>query len=169
MRRLVAAPDSGPDGGGRGRVAGRPLSRCGTRQRTVRARRGVPRPATGQRGPLAAPPRSGYRTLNPSEIDLDFAGRLTTGHRALQSLNRIAAGNPVSLEQAGDRRLIVDRHGIVIERLARKFAPPEGATFVEGSVYAITTRFRSDSSEDFRSQFRRDRWSVVLPELVYRS
>ena len=110
-----------------------------------------------------------YRTLNPSEVDLDFAGRLADGHRALRSLDRIAAGDAVGLKQDGDRLLIVAQDGVAIGRLARKFAPPEGATFVEGVVYAIITRYRSDSGEDFQAQLKRDRWSVVLPELVYRS
>lgn len=81
----------------------------------------------------------------------------------------VAAGDPVDLKQDGERRLIVDRHGVPIGRLARKFEPPQGATFMGGSVHAITTRFRSDSGEEFQSQLRRDRWSVVLPELIYRS
>ena len=109
-----------------------------------------------------------YRTLNPSEVVLDFAGQMANGNRALDALDRISAGEPVGLMQKGDRWLIVDRHGISIGRLARKFDPPKGATFVEGSVFAISTRFRSDSGEEFQSQLRRDRWSVVLPELVYR-
>ncbi len=109
-----------------------------------------------------------YRTLNPSEVDLSFAGRLGNAHRALRSLEQIAAGDSVGLKQNGDRWLIVDPDGVAIGRLARKFVPPEGATFVEGSVHAIMTRYRSDSGEDFQSLLRRDRWSVVLPELVYR-
>ena len=63
MRRLVAAPDSGPDGGDRGRVAGRPLSRCGTRPRTVRARHGAPRPATGSGDPSRHRPAPGTGDL----------------------------------------------------------------------------------------------------------
>ncbi len=109
-----------------------------------------------------------YRTLSPSDVVLDFSGQMANGHRALQALDSIAAGDSVGLKQDGKRWLIVDPQGVAIGRLARKFAPPQGATFVEGSVYAITTRFRSDSGEDFQSQLRRDRWSVVLPELVYR-
>ena len=127
---------------------------------------------------IRAPDRNGldladcrkiYRTLNPSEVVLDFAGQMADGHPALDSLDRIGAGEPVYLKQTDDRWLIVDRHGVAIGRLARKFKPPDGATFVEGSVYAIATRFRSDSAEGFQSQLRQDRWSVVLPELVYRS
>ena len=111
--------------------------------------------------------RKVYRTLNPSEVDLDFGGRMTNGHRALRSLDRIAAGDAVGLKQDGDRWLIVDRDGVAIGRLAKKYAPPQGAIFVEGSVHAIATRFQSDSGDDFLSQLRRDSWSVVLPELVY--
>ena len=81
--------------------------------------------------------RNIYRTLNPSEVDLDFAGRLADGNRALRSLDRIAAGDAVGLQQNGNRWLIVDQYGVAIGRLAKKFAPPEGATFVEGSVFAI--------------------------------
>ena len=76
---------------------------------------------------------------------------------------------PSVWKQHGDRWLIVDQDDVAIRRLARKFAPPQGATFMEGSVYAITTRVRSDSGANFQSQLRRDCWSVVLPELVYRS
>ena len=50
-----------------------------------------------------------YLTLDPSEVDLDFAGRLADGHRALRSLDRIVAGDAVDLEKDGDRWLIVDR------------------------------------------------------------
>ena len=110
-----------------------------------------------------------YRTLNPSEVDLDFAGRLADGNRAAGSLDRIAAGDAVGLKQDGDRLLIVDHDGVAIGRLARRFEPPEGATFVNGTVRAITTRYRSDSGESFQSYLKQDRWSVVLPELVYRS
>ena len=110
-----------------------------------------------------------YRTLNPSEVDLGFVGRLTDGHPTLDSLDRLSAGDPVSVKHASGRWLIVDRHDVTIGRLARKCDPPEGATFVEGTAFAITTRYRSDSAESFQSQLKRDRWSVVLPELVYRT
>ena len=110
-----------------------------------------------------------YRTLNPSEVDLDFAGRLADGNRTARSLDRIAAGDTVGLKQDGDRWLIVDHDGVAIGRLARKFEPPKDATFVNGAVHAITTRYRSDSAESFQSHLKQDRWSVVFPELVYRS
>ncbi|MDE0415547.1 MAG: RecQ family ATP-dependent DNA helicase [bacterium] len=111
--------------------------------------------------------RKTYRTLDLSEVDLDFAGRLADGHPALRALDTLAAGDPISLRRDGDRLLIVDRHDIVVGRLAWRFEPPRDATFVEGTVSAIMARYRSDSAKDFLSRLRRDRWSVVLPELVY--
>ena len=42
-----------------------------------------------------------------------------------------------------------------------------GVEFMQGSVFAITTRFREDSAEEYQSQLKRDVWSVVLPELVF--
>ena len=133
---------------------------------------GLDGPAVAHRVPDAkgldvADCRKIYRTLNLSEVDMDFAGRLANGHRALQALDSIAAGDPVGLKKDGNRWWIVDRDGVAIGRLARKFAPPPRAAFVEGRVHAIAVRFRSDSGDDFQSQLRRDRWSVVLPELVY--
>ena len=98
-----------------------------------------------------------------------IVGRMRNGERALDSLRRLSAGDPVCLKRSGDSWLIVDRHDVAIGRLARKYKPPERATFVEGSVYAISTRFRRDSGEEFQAQLRQDEWSVVLPELVYRS
>ncbi len=108
-----------------------------------------------------------YRTLNLSEVVLDFAGQMADGHPALRAIDSLAAGDPISLKQDGSRVLVVDRHGIAVGRLAQKYKPPKGATFVEGSVHAITVRYRSDSAESFRPRLRQERWNVVLPELVY--
>ena len=41
------------------------------------------------------------------------------------------------------------------------------AEFLHGSVYAITTRFRDDSTEEYQAPLRRDAWKVVLPELAF--
>ena len=108
-----------------------------------------------------------YRTLNPSEVDLDFVGRMRPGHAALDALARLEAGDPINLKLVGKRWSIVDQHGVAIGCLARKYTPPEGVKFVEGRVYAIMKRFRRDSAEDFQHRLRQDEWSVVLPELVY--
>ena len=111
--------------------------------------------------------RNVYRKLDPSEVDLSFAGRLHDGHAALQALTQLKTGDPLVLHQHGDHWMVTDRNGIPVCRLARKFSPPPGAVFVHGSVYAITTRVREDSAEEYQAHLKRNTWSVVLPELVF--
>ena len=108
-----------------------------------------------------------YRTLDPSEVDLSFAGRLYDGNASLQALERLNAGDPVFLRQLANSWQLTDRDGILVCRLAKKFTPPPNATFLHGTVYAITTRVRDDSAEEYQPSLKRDEWSVVLPELVF--
>ncbi|AZQ67949.1 RecQ family ATP-dependent DNA helicase [Silicimonas algicola] len=108
-----------------------------------------------------------YRTLDPSEVDLSFAGRLHDGNPTLGAMERLGTEDALQLVQRGDLWLMTDRAGTAVCRLAKKFAPPAGASFLHGSVYAISTRFREDSAEEYHEYLRRETWSVVLPELVF--
>ena len=108
-----------------------------------------------------------YQTLNLSEVDLGFAGRLARGNPSLGALERLEVGNSVKLEQKNDRWLITDENGVPVGRLAKRFEPPEGAAFIEGSVFAISTRYRSDGAEEYNDRLNRDQWEVVLPELIF--
>jgi ATP-dependent DNA helicase RecQ len=102
-------------------------------------------------------------------VDLSFAGRLRDGDQRLTALETLSAGDPVRLKQLGEGWLISDHNDVTIGRLAKKFKPPEGATFVAGSVFAICTRYRSDAAEEFQAQLKRDQWSLVMPELIYQA
>ncbi|MBK0400864.1 ATP-dependent helicase [Limibaculum sp. M0105] len=108
-----------------------------------------------------------YQTLNLSEVDLGFAGRLPEGSATLRALEDLSTGDPLRLKQSGDRWFILNQSDVPVGRLAKKFKPPQEARFLEGHVFAISTRFRTDSAEEFQGNLRRDQWSVVLPELVY--
>jgi len=110
-----------------------------------------------------------YQILDLSEVDLSFAGRLSADNTSLAALSRLNAGDPLLLKQNGDRWEIADRNGITVGRLAKKFSPPASAQFREGSVYAISTRVRQDSAEEYHAQLKREEWNVVLPELVFRA
>lgn len=108
-----------------------------------------------------------YQTPELSEVDLGFAGRLSDKNPSLNAINELQVGDPVELIEKGDRWQIVDQNGVVVGRLAKKFEHPKGALFVEGSVFAIYTRYRSDASEEYQDRLKRDQWSVVIPELIY--
>jgi len=108
-----------------------------------------------------------YLTLDPSEVDLSFAGRLGDANDTLAAIKHLNAGDPVTLVKAQDRWFIVDGNGVRVSRLARKFKPPANTRFVEGRAAAIMTRFRTDSAEEYQSALKRDAWHIVLPELVF--
>jgi len=113
--------------------------------------------------------RKVYQTLDPSEVDLSFAGRLAAGHASHRALDHLKPDDPLLLAQRGESWIITNTAGVPVCRLAKKYRPPEGRRFIRGSVHAITTRFREDSSEEYQAQLQRDAWSVVLPELVYQA
>jgi ATP-dependent DNA helicase RecQ len=111
--------------------------------------------------------RKRYQRLDLSEVDLGYAGRLPHEHPALDSLQRLSAGDRVGLKRDGGRFLIVSDDGHVVGRLARKYRPPEGLRFLEGRVFAIVTRKEGDSADEFRGGLRRASWEVLVPELVF--
>ena len=68
--------------------------------------------------------------------------------------------------------LAIPRHdveGAVLSRLSRAFAPPEGAGFLKGEITAILAWRRADGDEEYDRHLRRDKWEVILPELVFRT
>jgi ATP-dependent DNA helicase RecQ len=67
----------------------------------------------------------------------------------------------------GDRGVLLNSEGIVVGRLARKFAAPKGYRFVRGQVIAIVERRDKDSEETYRRILQRKRWEVIMPELVF--
>jgi len=110
-----------------------------------------------------------YQTPGLSEVDLGFAGRLADGNQTLTALEKLNVGDTVKLRKANGRWLIINQNDVVIGRMAKKFNPPVNANFSGGSVFAISTRYRSDSSEAYQDLVKRDQWSVVLPELIYQA
>lgn len=108
-----------------------------------------------------------YQTLDPSDVFLDFPGRLPDGNASLAALESIKSDDPLLLEERGDHWVVTNPDGIAVGRLAKKFVPPVGTKFLRGNAYAISTRFREDSEEQYQSHLKRDTWRVVLPELVF--
>jgi ATP-dependent DNA helicase RecQ len=108
-----------------------------------------------------------YQTLDLSQVDMGYAGRLPDGHASLSAIDQLSTGDPIRLKQVGERWMIKDTGGVVVGRLAKKFQPPANAEFVEGSVFAISTRLLSATPEEYQLQLKQERWLIVLPELVF--
>ncbi len=108
-----------------------------------------------------------YQKLDLSQVDLSFTGRLREGNPSLEAIRRLRTGDQVSLVQSGDRWLIHDSAGRAVGRLAQSYEPPPGTGAVRGEAAAILVRRREDSDTEYQDRLRRDRWDVVLPELVF--
>jgi ATP-dependent DNA helicase RecQ len=108
-----------------------------------------------------------YVRATRGDVDLDYSGRFDPGHAVHAAISALAAGDGLSLAEAGDRFELFDGNGNRVGRLARAFAPPKGMVYVQARVAAIEGRRRDDSKADFQATLRSDRWEVVVPELVF--
>lgn len=110
-----------------------------------------------------------YQVTNPRHVDLSFAGRLSDGSPSLRAVRATRIGDPVTLAAKNDRWVIRDGDGVLIGRMSRAYAPPDGALFLTGAVGAVLRWRRTDSAEEFRHMLRREEWDVILPEFVFRA
>ena len=108
-----------------------------------------------------------YFRLDLSEIDLSFAGRLPDGSPSIEAIAELHPGALLRIEIRGDRTYLLDVHARTVGRLAKKFRAPAGYRFVSGQVRAIVERREEDSEEAYRKFYKRPRWEIVVPELVF--
>jgi ATP-dependent DNA helicase RecQ len=124
------------------------------------------------RNPIRLPPpppalARQYVLATLKDVYLGFAGRYPPNHRVHKAIGALNTGDPLWLSKRDQRWEILDNHGSVVGRLAKRFVPPAGAVCSSARVRAIIERRREDESEDFGSKPRSDRWEIVLPELVF--
>jgi ATP-dependent DNA helicase RecQ len=109
-----------------------------------------------------------YQALTLSDVDLDYVGRLSSGHPTLVALEGMAAGDPIRLTRKSDQWFVETLQGIILGRLAKSYSPPCGAESTEGVVTAVLSRTCKESADDWRPHLRQDDWLITLPELVFR-
>jgi ATP-dependent DNA helicase RecQ len=108
-----------------------------------------------------------YVPPDPKLVDLSFAGRLAEGNPSLAAIQAARPGDAIRLSHDGERWWIEDEQGRALSRLSRAFTPPEDTIFMRGEVAAVLNWRKEDGNEDYKHLLRRDRWEVVLPELVF--
>jgi ATP-dependent DNA helicase RecQ len=119
---------------------------------------------------LPAPPMALARQharLRLADVDLGFAGRSEPHkpvHRAIASLT---TGSALRLELEREKWILRDDKGAIVGRLAASYAPPPGMECNSARVAAVVVWRREDSSEEYQSLHKCDRWEVVVPELVF--
>jgi len=104
-----------------------------------------------------------YQMLGLQEIDIDYPGRRSAQASIHQAIRELQPGDPLQLQEDGERYLIRDREDRIVGRTARAFRPTLQAEHCE--VAGIVTRFAEDSAEEFRASLRCEQWEIVVPRL----
>ena len=109
-----------------------------------------------------------YRRPGMDEINLGFAGRHRARHPVHHALAALAPGDPLMVRMdARGRWELLNRSGMVVGRLGRKFQPPAGMRCACAAVHAVVTWSRDASDPEFHDGLKCERWEVVVPELVF--
>ena len=125
---------------------------------------GLPRGSAEQAAELARR----YRRLGLDDVHVGFAGRYGARHPLHRAIAALAPGDPLEVQVAGHGPWkLLDREGLVVGRLARKFEPPAGMRCVAAAVHAVVAWSREASEPEFQGGTKCDRWEVVVPELVF--
>ena len=110
-----------------------------------------------------------YLRLTLKDVDIGFAGRRPPKDNIHSSISQLKPGDEIQLKQKNGRHELFDTQGMLIGRLAKAFAPPEGLSFLKAQVVAIVERNRDLTAAEYQSLCKCEKWEVVLPELVYTS
>jgi ATP-dependent DNA helicase RecQ len=112
-------------------------------------------------------PRRYFQSAEARMVDLSFAGRQRQSHPALEAIAEAQVGDPITLVTEHDRWHLRDSGGRSLGLLAKSFAPPSNTKFVSGEIAAILRWRKEDGDEAFYHTLRRDRWEVIIPEMVF--
>lgn len=108
-----------------------------------------------------------YERLTLKDVNIDYMGHQPRNRPDLGRVEELEAGDPVQFKVRGSERLILNSTGQIIGSLAKGYVFPEGVTFLEGRVYAILARNKSDVPEEFQRSVKRANWETVVPEFVF--
>ena len=122
-----------------------------------------------EKGALEIPDHSiMYELPDLKMVHLSWPGLLQDRHPSLNAISEAQVGDPIRLVKEGAHWMIEDAKGRKLSRMAGKFSPPEGYSFVRGEIGAIARWRKRDNSEEFQHNIRRDEWECVLPEMIFR-
>ena len=109
-----------------------------------------------------------YQKLTVKDVDLGYAGRFHSRHRAHKDIAALAPGDLLDAKMNGQKRWeLFDGNGNRVGRLAKGYNPPEGVRFLSAKVIAIVTRTRELSEPQYKDSIKCDAWEVIVPEIVF--
>lgn len=113
--------------------------------------------------------RKQYVEPSLGEVNLGFAGRHDSQHCVHQAIQDLSPGDQlkVRIDKNYGFWELLNRDGVAVGRLARKFEPPNGTHCVSAEVYAIVKWNKELSQPKHHSSMRCDSWEVVVPRFVF--
>jgi len=109
-----------------------------------------------------------YKRVSLKEVDLGYAGRYPKEHPLHHAIAALEPGDPIMMEKKNDRWELTDQHGNCVGKMAKKYSPPTGTTFLTANVRAIISWQHKDTKTEHQDRVRCDSWEVILPELTFR-
>ena len=113
-----------------------------------------------------------YDLLDPTAIDLGFAGRRPPGDPIHARIAALPTGAPLGLRRDGDSVYLCDPHGEPVARLSRRAAAewlPRLDALVSAQVLAWLRRRNTDGEAEYRDACRAQIWEYPLVELVWQA
>ncbi|HXF07921.1 MAG TPA: 3'-5' exonuclease [Candidatus Acidoferrales bacterium] len=108
-----------------------------------------------------------HEPLTLADVDLGYAGRRSADDAIHAAIAALQPDDALSLDVRSEKRLLKDRQGRTIGKLARKYQLPEGMERRSARVVAVLVRREEDCDEAHRHRLQCTRWEVVVPELIF--
>ena len=109
-----------------------------------------------------------YQLPSLKSVDLSFAGRKPPNDPVHAATGDAQTGDEITLEYRAPHWDILDRKGRKLGRMAKNWKPPEGTSFLSGTIGAIVIWRKTDNKDEFQRHIRRDEWETVLPSLSFK-
>ena len=106
------------------------------------------------------------RRLTLRDIDLSFAGR-ASGERVPDAIRELQPGDPLTIDQASQPWGLRTQGGVLVGRLSRRSQQAMARVPAGAEVLAITAWDAGKSTPEYKKGLRRERWEVVVPELIF--
>ena len=106
------------------------------------------------------------RRLTLRDIDLSFPGR-ASGDPVPDAIRELQPGDPLTIDQASQPWGIRTHGGVLVGRLSRRSQQMMPNVPAKAEVMAIAAWDATRSTPEYKRGLRRDRWEVVVPELIF--
>ncbi|WEF32724.1 RecQ family ATP-dependent DNA helicase [Pseudoduganella chitinolytica] len=117
--------------------------------------------------PAPGPLERRFHLPGQRDLKLSFAGWKEANSIVHRAIANLRVGDRLSYVEDEQGARLMDETGVVVGRFSKNFRPPVGMRCVLARVRAVVVWRKCDNAPEFQARCQRDRWEVVLPELVF--